>query len=222
MLYNEFLEELNSFAEPSNAQFMQGLMGNNSVTLLGVRTPTMRKLAKKYMGEWESIFAFPNDYYEVRFIKLTQISLLPWEKFISNYKQALPLICNWALCDSFIPKCMQTHQKEFVGEIQAMMATDSEFIQRYALITLLHFYVEREYNNLILQCLQQANTHYFYVHMGAAWLVAEVLCKDFEWGLTFLKQPFLDKKTHNKAILKATESFRLTKEKKDFLKTLKV
>jgi hypothetical protein len=58
--------------------------------------------------------------------------------------------------------------------------------------------------------------------MAVAWLVAEILIKDYNYGLTLLNCGILDKKTHNKAILKATESYRLSGETKNYLKSLKV
>ena len=58
--------------------------------------------------------------------------------------------------------------------------------------------------------------------MACAWLVAEVLIKHYSDGVQFLKGKQLDKKTHNKAIQKAVESFRLLPEQKTYLKTLKV
>ena len=61
----------------------------------------------------------------------------------------------------------------------------------------------------------------YYVHMAAAWLTAEILIKRYEYGLALLDKNILPTKTHNKAIQKARESFRLTKEQKDYLKSLK-
>jgi dimeric dUTPase (all-alpha-NTP-PPase superfamily) len=57
--------------------------------------------------------------------------------------------------------------------------------------------------------------------MAAAWLIAEVLAKYFDEGLEFLKRGSLDKKTHNKAIQKATESFRISEQDKNILRSIK-
>ena len=75
--------------------------------------------------------------------------------------------------------------------------------------------------NMVFNCVNQSNTKYYYTHMSAAWLVAEVLCKYLDEGVEFLKTNSLDIKTHNKAIRKARESFRITPENKKFLLTLK-
>ena len=57
--------------------------------------------------------------------------------------------------------------------------------------------------------------------MAAAWLIAEVLIKHYDEGVKFLLKNSLDKKTHNKAIQKACESFRLSDDRKKYLKGIK-
>lgn len=57
--------------------------------------------------------------------------------------------------------------------------------------------------------------------MGAAWLIAEVLVKFYGEGVRYLQMSALDAKTLNKAVQKARESYRLTEEQKNSLKSLK-
>ena len=83
-----------------------------------------------------------------------------------------------------------------------------------------------------MDIIQEVDTGYYYVHMAAAWLIAEMLVKFYDKTLPFLKASYetgldgdefaiIDKKTHNKAIQKANESFRLSDEQKKFLKEIK-
>jgi len=58
--------------------------------------------------------------------------------------------------------------------------------------------------------------------MAVAWLIAEILIKEYECGVELLKRHITDAKTHNKAIQKAIESLRLTQNQKDFLRSLKI
>ena len=58
--------------------------------------------------------------------------------------------------------------------------------------------------------------------MMAAWYFATALAKQYEKTLPFLIERKLSPWVHNKTIGKATESFRITKEQKDFLKSLKI
>lgn len=220
-LYEQLLGELKSQADGGYAQFHSRLLNNPAITVIGVKTPIMRSLAKKYLPQIKELFTLPDEYYEVTFIKLSAASLLPYGEFIKVVDDCVKLIDNWATCDCFKAKCIKKHKREFLPFIEAYLGVNREFYQRYALVTLLHFYVEEEYLDLIFESVLKADTNYYYVHMAAAWLISEVLVKNFPSGVEFLKQNKLDRETQNKAIAKACESFRLTKEQKEYLKTLK-
>ena len=220
MIYDELLSKLKSYAEPSLSAFHSSLIKAPREEVLGVRTATLRKIAKSI--PIEEAVSYPDDYYEVKFIKLTVISRLPYERFLEYLPCALPLIDNWALCDGFKAKCIQNHRKEFLPIIEEIHGAGKEFFVRYALVELLYDYVSEEYLPLLFEYLRKTNCDKYYVHMAAAWLTAEILVKHFDVGVTFLKEKALDVKTHNKSIQKAIESYRLTKEQKEYLKTLKI
>ena len=79
-----------------------------------------------------------------------------------------------------------------------------------------------QYLPTIRKFIEEADTSRYYVHMAVAWLLAEILVKEYEAGVALLKDKITDSKTHNKAIQKAIESYRLTNEQKDFLRSLKI
>ena len=218
MHYRELLAELESNADESYKCFHKKLLKNDAINVLGVRIPTLRKIAKKYKNDVDALLSFPDKYYEVTFIKLTAVSLLGYEDFIKYVDRCVSLIDNWATCDCFVPKCILKHREEFLPYIRRYAEADKEFYQRFALTTLLHFYVTEEYADVIYGLVKNSNTNYYYVHMAAAWLVAEMLVKHYESAKIFLSENSLDKKTHNKAIQKACESFRLSDDRKNYLK----
>ena len=231
ILYPEFLEEIKSFAEPEYAAFHKRLLKNDSINVLGVRVPRLRKIAKKYINCVDELLSFPDEYYEVTFIKLTAVSYLKWDEFINYVDRCVPLIDNWATCDCFTPKCIAKHKEEFLPFIYTYQGEDKEFYQRFVLTTLLHFYVEEKYYYDLLQIITEVDTEeYYYVHMAAAWLLAELIIKFYDETVKFLIQTIeahnkgweVDIKTHNKAIQKACESYRLTAEQKTYLKGLKI
>ena len=219
--YQEFLTELESYADEDYKSFHKRLLKNDDINVLGVRVPILRKLAKKYKGETDEFMSFPDEYYEVTFVKLSIVSLLPYEQFLKYLDRCLPLIDNWAVCDCFIPECIAAHKDEFLKLPPIYAAVNAEFYQRFALTSLLHYYVEEKYLSTVFKILTQVDTSYYYVHMAAAWLIAEVLVKCYESCVEFLGSGVMDKKTHNKAIQKACESFRLSNEQKNFLKGIK-
>lgn len=221
ILYREFLNELERLADEEYKKFHKKLLKNDSIDMLGVRVPIMRKIAKKYYDDVDDLLAFPDDYYEVTFIKLTAVSYQNYDKFIKYVDRCVPLINNWASCDCFAPKCVAEHRAEFLPYIRKFAAESGEFSQRFALTTLLHFYVTEEYLEDIFAIADRCDTTKYYVHMAVAWLIAEALVKYYDRASGFLMENSLDKKTHNKAIQKACESYRLSDDRKNFLKGIK-
>ena len=221
MTYLDLLNRLNSYAEAPFADFQRRLI-YTKYKILGVRTPILHKLAKEYAHDFEDIFAFPNEYYEVVAIKLFQAAALPYDRFIDHLDVCVAWMDNWALCDGFKGKCIKSHKKECLSILWRLFAQGGEYQQRYPLVVLLTEYVEAEYLPIIREFIEKADTSFYYVHMAVAWLLAEVLVKEYEGGMSLLKDKITDEKTHNKAIQKAIESYRITNEQKDFLRSLKI
>lgn len=222
MQYQQLLATLEENADIKYRDFHKRLLKNDKVNVIGVRIPILRKIAKQFKDDVDNLLSFPDEYYEVTFIKLTAVSNLKYEEFINYIDLCVPLIDNWAACDCFTPKCVEKHKKDFLPYIKKYLSFDGEFYQRFALTTLLHFYVEEDFTDEIFNAVKKADTEkYYYVYMAAAWLIAEVLVKNFEKGAAFLKTNAVDIKTHNKAVQKANESFRLSEEQKNFLKEIR-
>lgn len=224
MTYAELLKTLNESAEADFAAFQHRLIFTKQ-TVLGVRTPKMRQIAKLFQNDVENLLSFPNEFFEVTFIKLAAVAALPFEAFLRHVDECVNLIDNWGTCDCFKPKCIAKNKEAFLPYIEKYFSADAdqnEFPQRFALVTLLGFYVEDRYLPCIKDYLRRANAEKYYIHMAAAWLTAEILTKRFDEGVKILKEGILPIKTHNKAIQKAKESFRITTSQKEFLETLKI
>ena len=219
--YREFLNELNANADENYREFHKKLLKNDKINVIGVRVPILRKFAKKYIGKINLLLSFPDEYYEVTFIKLSAVSLLTYGELLPKLDGCVKLIDNWATCDCFILKCIESHKEEFLPYIREYIGRKGEFEQRFALVTLLHFYVEERYLEEIFSLAERCDTSMYYVHMAVAWLIAETLVKYYSRGISFLLENTLDKRTHNKAIQKALESFRLSDDEKNYLKGIK-
>ena len=220
MTYDEFLEELRIYAEDDFARFQRRLISTQA-EILGVRTPTLRALAKKYFPLAEEFISYPDEYYEVTFIKLAMISLMEYDEFKNYVGRAVCGIDNWATCDSFKPKCLRTRQEDFLPILENIFSRGGEFDERFALVILLGFYVEEKYLPVIRIYIKKADTKRYYVRMAVAWLVAELLVKFSDFGRKILLSGTLDVATHNKAIQKARESYRIDEKQKEFLSSLK-
>lgn len=219
--YEEVRAELFSHEDKQYREFHKKLLKNESVNVIGVRTPVLRSLAKKWKGEWESFRAFPDEYYEVTFLKCSIVGMLPFGEFCGAVDLVVPLLDNWATCDCFTAPCIAKHKEEFLPFIEKYLADGREFVRRFGLVTLLHYYVEESYLPLIFESVKGADEAEYYVMMAAAWLLAEVLVKFYGEGVKLLEEGCLCKELNNKAIQKARESFRLTPAQKEQLKRFK-
>lgn len=221
MDYHAFLSEVESFADENYKKFHKKLLKNDKINVLGVKVPILRRIAKKYFLRVDELLEFPDDFYEVVFIKLTAVSLLEYGEFLKRVEGCVKLIDNWATCDCFTPKCVLKHREEFLPYIKKYLSSEGEFEKRFALTTLLHYYVCEDYLYTIFKLLDGCDTSAYYVHMAAAWVVAEALVKFYPQTVEYLAKHSLDIKTHNKAISKACESLRLSDGQKKYLKGIK-
>lgn len=219
--YEEVLAELFENRDEEYRTFHKKLLKNDAINVIGVRMPVLRKLAKQWKEEWETLLTFPDEYYEVTFLKCTAVSALPFPQFCTAVDGVVDLFDNWATCDCFAPRCVRKHREAFLPYLERYLQSEKEFTRRYALVALLHDYVEEEYLPVIFDFVRRCNGEEYYVMMAAAWLVAEVLVKYYDRGTAFLREECMPVQMHNKAIQKARESYRLSAEQKEALKGMK-
>ncbi len=220
--YDEVLLRLRENADETYRAFHKKLLKNEAIELIGVRTPVLRALAKEWKGE-RDIFSFPNEYYEIGFLKCSVAGALPFEEFVLRVDALVDSLDNWATCDCFTAKCIAKHKEEFLPYIGRWLQSPKEFTRRYGLVALLHDYVQEEYLPVLFGAIKGVKEGApYYVMMAAAWLLAEIFVKFYEDGLAFIKENILSSAVQNKGIQKARESFRLTQEQKSVLKSCKI
>lgn len=221
MTYEQLLAALREKSNDTYREFHKKLLKNDSVCVIGVSVPDLRKLAKKLKGETETLLSFPDEYYEVTFLKCTVVGMLPFDEFCKRVDSVVPLLDNWATCDCFKAPCIAKNKEAFLPYVKRYLSDEREFVRRYGLVTLLSDYMSEEYLPLIFRSVKACGDEPYYVMMAAAWLIAEVLIKFYEEGLRFLKEGEMPVKMHNRAIQKACESYRISPERKAELKKLK-
>ena len=221
MTYSKLVDFLQEVAEESFANFQRKLIFTK-YKILGVRTPMLRTIAKRYQSEWKDILTFPNEYYEVVFLKLTMISKLPFEQFAEYLPSCISLMDNWALCDQMKAPAIKKNRESGLPILEEIFQMGGEYVERYVLVTLLSYYVEDNYLPILRTYMHRSNTNLYYIHMAVAWLLAEILIKKYDFGLQILQGKELDVKTHNKAIQKGIESYRITQLQKEQLRSLKI
>lgn len=195
-------------------------------TIIGVRTPQLRRFAKEFSKQTEAkVFMkdLPHDFYEENNLHgflIEQIQSYP--TCIEELDRFLPYVNNWATCDSIRPKCFPKHLPELLDKIKQWLGSGHTYTVRFAIEMLMTFYLDEHFSSIHLQMVAELRSDAYYINMMIAWYFATALAKQYEDALPYIEQGKLDVWTHNKAIQKAVESYRITAEQKTHFKTLKM
>ena len=194
-------------------------------TIIGVRTPELRKLAKQIEQEPETqefLHTLPHRYYEENNLHdflLERIKDYP--TFLAELNAFLPYIDNWATCDGLRPKCVKKHLPEFLQEIRGWMQSERTYTIRFGINMLMSFYLDDAFQEEYLSWVAQVQSEEYYVQMMQAWYFATALAKQWDHTVLYLQQEKLCTWVHNKTIQKAIESRRISTQQKQLLRTLK-
>lgn len=194
--------------------------------IIGVRMPMLRAFAKEY-GKTEEAKEFlkvlPHQYYEENNLHGLLIEQVKdYDECLEELKRFLPYIDNWATCDMLAMRTVQKHLDIFIGEIYQWLESKHTYTIRFGISMLMRYYLEDEFRMEYPEKVAEVHSEEYYVNMMRAWYFATALAKQYEQILPFLEEKRLDIWTHNKTIQKAIESYRITPEQKEFLRTLKV
>ena len=194
-------------------------------TVIGVRTPELRKLAKSFSKEPEAeafLRTLPHRYYEENNLHGFLIETMKdYSQVIAALDAFLPYVDNWATCDLMRPKIFRKHLPELREQIKRWMASDHVYTIRFGIEMLMTFFLDDQFQPEYLDWVAEVRSEEYYVNMMIAWYFATALAKQYDVTLPFIQEHRLDPWTHNKAIQKAIESYRITDEQKVYLRSLK-
>ena len=194
--------------------------------IIGIRTPMLRKFAKEFGKTEESemfLKALPHQYYEENNLHGLLIEQIrDYDKCLEELERFLPHIDNWATCDLLALHMMKKHRDIFIREIYRWMESDKPYIIRFGISMLMRHYLDEGFKPEYPEIVAAIRSEEYYVNMMRAWYFATALAKQYEKILPFLEEQRMDIWTHNKTIQKSIESYRITKEQKDYLRTLRI
>ena len=198
----------------------------NSDRIIGVRTPALRAFAKrlnKYSGTGEFLSALPHQYFDEDQLHAFVISLeKDFDKCIAEVSAFLPFIDNWATCDQLNPISFKKDPEKLLPYIQTWIKSEKTYTVRFAIGMLMQHFLNERFDTKYADMVAAVRSEEYYIKMMIAWYFATALAKQYESILPYLEEKKLDDWTHNKAIQKSAESYRITDEQKAYLKTLKV
>lgn len=224
----EITDRLFQMQDIKYKEFHQRLIPNiEPDSVIGVRMPALRAYAKKLVkaGKAEAFFKeVPHRYYDEKTLHGIMIGLVsktPGEalKLIDEF---LPYVDNWATCDSMPPKILKKDLKLLRKTIMPWLDSRQTYRVRFAVVAMLQFLLEDEFMASDLERLAAIKTDEYYINMAIAWYYSFALIKQYDETIGLFEGKTLDKWMHNKSIQKAVESYRITKDKKDYLRTLRI
>lgn len=217
-------QKLISLSEKKYKDFSAALVPNCG-EMLGVRIPLLRKLAAE-IALTDGISALDGEdiYFEEVMLRGFVIGNLRvnTEEKLRLVTEFVPLINNWSVCDSFCTSLKFTNKnKERVWEfIQPYCVSEKEFYERFGAVMLRGYFIDDEYIDRTLGLLAEIPTEKFYSSMAVAWAVSDCYVKFPEKTEKLILSSIFDNDTHNRAIRKICDSYRVQKSDKEFLKTL--
>ncbi len=194
--------------------------------IIGVRTPLLRKFAKE-LGRTEEGAAFlqilPHTYYEEDNLHGFLIEgIKDYETCMAYLEAFLPYVDNWATCDLMAPKVLKKNLPDLLQHIEKWLESEHTYTIRFGIGMLMRFFLEEEFRPAYPALVAKVKSEEYYVNMMIAWYFATALAKQYEAVLPYLTERRLAPWTHNKTIQKSVESYRITKEQKAYLRTLRV
>lgn len=194
--------------------------------VIGVRTPELRAMAKRLHGTAQAeefLHALPHEYFEENQL---HAFLLEYERdhsaLIAALDAFLPYVDNWATCDQMNPKSLGRNKEALLAKIREWLASGRCYTVRYAIGQLMRWYLDADFKPEYADMVAAVRSEEYYVRMMAAWYFATALAKQYDAVLPYFTERKLDAWTHNKAIQKAVESYRVSDEHKTALRRLKV
>lgn len=224
---NKIQKLLFTYKDEKYANFQKSLTpGVDESLFIGVRVPEIRKIAKQHLKDKEYIDfldELPHKYFDENMLHGELISNInDYDECIKKVEKFLPYVDNWAVCDTMSPKCFSKHKDELLKKIKQWAKSKNTYTCRFAIGMLMKHYLDEDYKEDYLTIPSKVCSDEYYIKMMQAWFYATALSKKWDDTIVYLQDRKLNKWIHNKTIQKANESYRISDEQKQYLKTLRM
>ena len=226
MITEEIKEKLKSLQDIKYRGFQAGLIPTvDNDKVIGVRTPEIRKLAKE-MSKRDDADVFlndlPHEYFDEDQLHAFMVSgIKDFDECVSEVERFLPYVNNWATCDQMTPKVFGRHKEELLPHVRKWIDSGETYTVRFGVKMLMSYFLGDDFDMEYSDLVAGIKSEEYYVNMMRAWYFATALAYNYDEVVPLIEKRKLDRWTHNKAIQKSIESYRITAEQKEYLKTLK-
>lgn len=191
-------------------------------TIIGIRTPALRAYAKKMADREAFMRELPHKYFEENNLHAFLIEQIrDYDACIAALNDFLPYVDNWATCDSMRPRALKKEPARLLSDIERWLSSDHTYTIRFGIQLLMLYYLDEYFDPAYLARVAAIASEEYYVNMMIAWYFATALAKQYDAAIPYLENRRLSPWVHAKTIQKAIESYRITPEQKEILRSLK-
>ena len=203
--------------------------------ILGLHLPEMKQVAKSLAKEanaLDTLHAFEQEYLADRFRLTYEETLVwgltinalkcPWEERLSLLKPYIPVLDNWAVCDSFCCNAkwaLKVPPQVLWEFLLPYYQSDKEFEVRFAIVMSMCYLLKEEWLDIVFHQLESIDlksihSEYsnmpspYYVRMAMAWLLATSLAKYPDETRNFVNTSLHTEDVRRLYARKARESFK--------------
>ncbi len=218
--------QLMELQDPEYREFHSRLIPNiDKECVIGIRTPVLRAFAKQIAGTGEAeqfLAELPHRYYEENHLHMMLItSIKDYDRCLEELQKFLPYVDNWATCDLPEPKCFAKNKEKLLPAIKGWIASAEPYTKRYGIGMLMRLYLDADFRPEYPELVASVSSEEYYVNMMIAWYFATALAKQWKTVIPYIENRCLSEWVHRKTIRKAIESYRITDEQKQYLRTLR-
>ena len=222
----KILDRLMEAKDDKYKEFQAKLVPNvQPETILGIRTPEMRKIAKEvFESEDRDLFlnSLPHKYYEENLVHFFVISMIKdFDQCIQEVERFLPYVDCWPVSDQATPKAFKKNHSKLIPYIKKWIKSKHVYTARFGIRMLMNEFLEEDFEEEYLELVASIKGEDYYLKMMVAWYFATALAKRYDESIPFIEKRKLSEWVHKKAIQKALESFRVSEENKKYLKSLR-
>ena len=150
------LEDLRANTDREYADFNSKLIPNVAKTsMLGVRVPTLRKIAKKMVEErCEAVFLedLPHKYFEENMLHSILVSSVKdFDLCVDLVDKFLPYVDNWAVCDILSPKVLARDKEKLLKKIDDWIKIGEEYTVRFGISMLMQHFLDDDFQEVYLK-----------------------------------------------------------------------
>lgn len=222
--YQELMENLYAQKDENYRKFHQKLLKDDKIKVIGIRTPLLKKIAKKISKEDYLGFIKYNSHQTYEETVLHGLILgfikVPENELLALISEFIPYVDNWATNDLTTAN-LKAFEHISIDKVLQYTKSTNPWEIRFGLTLLLDYYIKEENLKTIYTVCDTINSTHYYVNMAIAWLLSICYIKYPQMTFKYLKNCHLDKFTLNKTISKICDSYRVSKEDKNTVKALR-